>query len=84
MSKTSKIVLSRVDCYSHVESCTTSAAWDRVLSLIVDDVLNLKDEDLSSFVYDTISDLSTSGKQDVMVLLKDPHIGTMFILEYDE
>ena len=80
----SKILLSRIDGYTHTESCTTSAAWDRVLTLIVDDVLNLKDDDLSNLVYDTISDLSTSGKQDVMTIMKDPHIGSMFILEYEE
>lgn len=79
-----KILLHRVDTYTHTELFDTSAAWDRVLSLIVDDMLNLEDEDLSNLVYDTVSDLSTSGQQDVMTLLKDPHIGSMFILEYDE
>lgn len=79
-----KIILSRIDTYTHTELFDTSVAWDRVLSLMSDDVLNLEDEDLSNLVYDTISDLSTSGQQDVMTLLKDPHIGSMFILEYND
>ena len=79
----SKIVLSRIDGYTHTELFDTSAAWDRILSLIVDDVINLEDEDLTNLVYDTISDLSTSAKEDVIELLKDEHIGSMFILEYE-
>lgn len=80
----SKIVLFRIDTYTHTELFDTVAAWDRVLSLIADDVLNLEDEDLTNLVYDTISDLSTSSKADVIDLLKDEHIGSMFILEYEE
>ena len=79
----SKIVLSRIDGYTHTELFDTVTAWDRVLSLMVDDVINLEDEDLTNLIYDTISDLSTSAKQDVITLLKDPHIGSMFILEYE-
>lgn len=79
-----KIVLSRIDYYTHTELFDTVAAWDRVLTLIADDVINLEDEDLSNLIYDTISDLSTSSKQDIIELLKDVHIGSMFILEYEE
>lgn len=78
-----KIVLSKLDNYTHTELFDTVAAWDRVLSLIADDVINLEDEDLTNFVYDTISDLSTSSKEDVIGLLKDEHIGSMFVLEYE-
>ena len=77
-----KITLSRLDSYTHGEISDTSAAWDRVLSIVVDDVVNLQDEELSSLVYDIISDLSTSAKEDVIELMKEPHIGTMFVLEY--
>lgn len=80
----SKIVLSKIDTYTHTELFDTTRAWDRILSLIADDIINMEDEDLSNLVYDTVSDLSTSGQQDVMTLLQDPHIGSMFILEYDE
>lgn len=79
-----KIVLSKIDTYVHTELFATVAAWDRVLSLIVDDVLNIEDEDLTNLVYDTISDLSTPSKQNVIELLKDEHIGSMFILEHKE
>ncbi|MGL5015228.1 MAG: hypothetical protein ACRC6V_13215 [Bacteroidales bacterium] len=78
-----KIVLSRIDTYTHAELFDTSAAWDRILSLMVDDIINLEDEDLTNLVYDTISDLSTSAKEDVTQLLKDEHIGSMFVLEYE-
>ena len=79
-----KIVLSRIDTYSHTELFDTSTAWNRILTLIFDDVVNLDDEDLTNLVYDTVSDPTTSAKEDVMTLLKDPYIGSMFILEYNE
>lgn len=79
-----KIVLSKIDTYVHTEFFNTSVAWDRILSLMVDDIINLEDEDLTNLVYDTISDLSTSAKEDVIQLLKDEHIGSMFILEYNK
>lgn len=79
----SKIVLSKIDTYAHIELFDTSAAWDRVLSLMADDIINLEDENLSNLIYDTISDLSTSSKENVIELLKDEHISSMFILEYE-
>lgn len=79
-----KIILSRIDTYTHTELFDTSVAWDRILSLMADDIINLEDEDLTNLVYDTISDLSTSAREDVIKLLKDEHVGSMFILEYDE
>ena len=78
-----KIVLSRIDTYTHTELFDTSAAWNRILTLIFDDVVNLDDEDLTNLVYDTISDPTTSAKEDVTELMKDEHIGSMFILEYN-
>ena len=77
-----KIVLSRIDNYTHTELFDTSVAWNRILTLIFDDVVNLDDEDLTNLVYDTISDPTTSAKEDVIELLKNEHIGSMFILEY--
>ena len=79
-----KIVLSRIDTYTHTELFDTSAAWNRILTLIFEDVVNLDDEDLTNLVYDTISDPTTSAKEDVIELLKNEHIGSMFILEYNE
>lgn len=79
-----KIVLSRIDTYTHTELFDTSVAWNRILTLIFEDVVNLDDEDLTNIVYDTISDLTTSAKEDVIKLMKDEHIGSMFILEYNE
>ena len=79
-----KIVLSRIDNYTHTELFDTSAAWNRILTLIFEDVVNLDDEDLTNLVYDTISDPTTSAKEDVIELLKNEHIGSMFILEYNE
>ena len=76
-----KIVLSRIDTYTHTELFDTSAAWNRILTLIFEDVVNLDDEDLTNLVYDTISDPTTSAKEDVIDLLKNEHIGSMFILE---
>ena len=76
-----KIVLSRIDNYTHTELFDTSAAWNRILTLIFEDVVNLDDEDLTNLVYDTISDPTTSAKEDVIDLLKNEHIGSMFILE---
>lgn len=76
-----KIVLSRIDNYTHTELFDTSAAWNRILTLIFEDVVNLDDEDLTNLVYDTISDPTTSAKEDVIELLKNEHIGSMFILE---
>ena len=78
-----KIALSRIDNYNHKEVFDTSAAWNRILTLIFDDVVNLDDEDLTDLVYDTISDPTTSAKEDVIELLKNEHIGSMFILEYN-
>lgn len=79
-----KIALSQIDNYTHTELFDTSAAWNRILTLIFEDVVNLDDEDLTNLVYDTVSDPTTSAKEDVMTLLKDPHIGSLFILEYDK
>ena len=79
-----KIVLSRIDIYTHTELFDTSVAWNRILILIFEDVVNLDDEDLTNLVYDTISDPTTSAKEDVTELLKNEHIGSMFILEYNE
>ena len=76
-----KIVLSRIDNYTHTELFDTSAAWNRILTLIFEDVVNLVDEDLTNLVYDTVSDPTTSAKEDVIELLKNEHIGSMFILE---
>ena len=78
-----KIVLLRIDNYTHTELFDTSVAWNRILTLIFDDVVNLDDEDLTDLVYDTISDPTTSAKEDVIELLKNEHIGSMFILEYN-
>ena len=78
-----KIVLSRIDNYTHTELFDTSVAWNRILTLIFDDVVNLDDEDLTNLVYDTVSDPTTSAKEDVIELLKNEHIGSMFILEYN-
>ena len=77
------IVLSRIDNYTHTELFDTSVAWNRILTLIFDDVVNLDDEDLTDLVYDTVSDPTTSAKEDVIELLKDEHVGSMFILEYN-
>ena len=79
-----KIVLSRIDNYTHTELFDTSAAWNRILTLIFEDVVNLDDEDLTNLVYDMLSDPTTSAKEDVIELMKDEHIGSMFILEYNE
>ena len=79
-----KIVLSRIDNYTHTELFDTSAAWNRILTLIFEDVVNLDDEDLTNLVYDIVSDPTTSAKQDVIELLKNEHIGSLFILEYNE
>lgn len=79
-----KIVLSRIDNYTHTELFDTSAAWNRILTLIFEDVVNLDDEDLTNLVYDIVSDPTTSAKEDVIELLKNEHIGSMFILEYNE
>lgn len=79
-----KIVLSRIDNYTHTELFDTSVAWNRILTLIFEDVVNLDDEDLTNLVYDTISDPTTSAKEDVIELLKNEHIGSMFILEHNE
>ena len=76
-----KIVLSRIDNYTHTELFDTSVAWNRILTLIFEDVVNLDDEDLTNLVYDTVSDPTTSAKEDVIELLKNEHIGSMFILE---
>lgn len=78
-----KIVLSRIDNYTHTELFDTSAAWNRILTLIFEDVVNLDDEDLTNLVYDIVSDPTTSAKEDVIELLKNEHIGSMFILEYN-
>lgn len=79
-----KITLSRINDYTHTEVFDTSVAWSRILTLIFEDVVNLYDEDLTNLVYDTISDPTTSAKEDVTELLKNEHIGSMFILEYNE
>ena len=79
-----KIVLSRIDNYTHTELFDTSVAWNRILTLIFEDVVNLDDEDLTDLVYDTVSDPTTSAKEDVIELLKNEHIGTLFILEYND
>ena len=79
-----KIVLSRIDTYTHTELFDTSTAWNRILALIFEDVVNLDDEDLTNLVYDIVSDPTTSAKEDVIELLKNEHIGSMFILEYNE
>ncbi len=78
-----KIVLSRIDNYTHTELFDTSVAWNRILTLIFEDVVNLDDEELTDLVYDTVSDPTTSAKEDVIELLKNEHIGSMFILEYN-
>lgn len=78
-----KILLHRVDTYTYTEFFDTVAAWDRVLTLIADDIINLEDEDLTNFVYDVISNLESSAKEDVIELMKDEHIGSMFVLEYE-
>ena len=78
-----KIVLSRIDNYTHTELFDTSAAWNRILTLIFEDVVNLDDEDLTNLVYDIVSDPTTSAKEDVIELLKNEHIGSIFILEYN-
>ena len=79
-----KIVLSRIDAYTHTELFDTSAAWNRILTLIFEDIVNLDDKDLTNLVYDTVSDTTTSAKEGVIELLKNEHIGSMFILEYNE
>lgn len=79
-----KIVLSRIDTFTHTELFDTSTAWNRILTLIFEDVVNLDDEDLTNLVYDTISDPTNSAKEDVIELMKDEHIGSMFILEYNK
>lgn len=79
----SKIVLSRINDYTHTEVFDTSVAWSRIFTLIFDDVVNLYDEDLTDLVYDTVSNPTTSAKEDVIELLKNEHIGSMFILEYN-
>lgn len=76
-----KIVLSRIDNYTHKEVFDTSAAWNRILTLIFEDIVNLDDEDLTNLVYDIVSDPTTSAKEDVIELLKNEHVGSMFILE---
>lgn len=80
----SKIILSRINDYTHNEVFDTSVAWNRILTLIFEDVVNLYDEDLTNLVYDMLSDPTTSAKEDVIELMKDEHIGSMFILEYSE
>jgi hypothetical protein len=70
------------DVYTHTESSQTSLAWNRVLNIMCDDIINLKDDSLSNKVYDVISDLQTSAKQDVLELMKDEHIASMFLIEY--
>lgn len=79
-----KIVISRINNYTHTELFDTSTAWSRILTLIFEDVVNLDDEDLTNLIYDTISDPATSAKEDVTELMKDEHIGSMFILEYNK
>ena len=78
-----KIALSRIDNYTHTELFDTSVAWNRILTLIFEDVVNLDDEELTDLVYDIVSDPTTSAKEDVIELMKDEHIGSMFILEYN-
>ena len=87
-----KIVLSRIDNYTHTELFDTSTAWSRIFTLIFNDVVNLYDEDLTNLVYDEdltnlvydmLSDPTTSAKEDVIKLMKNEHIGSMFILEYN-
>ena len=78
-----KIVLSRIDNYTYTELFDTSTAWNRILTLIFEDVVNLVDEDLTNLVYDIVSDPTTSAKEDVIELLKNERIGSMFILEYN-
>lgn len=70
------------DVYVHTELFDTTAAWDRVLSLMADDIINLQDDDLWVKVYDIISDLETSSKENVVELMKDAHITCMFVIEY--
>lgn len=70
------------DVYTHTEMFHTIAAWDRILSLMCDDIINLQDEELSSKVYDIISDLETSSKETVIELMKDEHIATLFFVEF--
>ena len=78
-----KIALSRIDNYTHTELFDTSVAWNRILTLIFEDVVNLDDEELTDLVYDIVSDPTTSAKEDVIELLKNEHIGSLFILEYN-
>ena len=70
----SKIVLSKIDAYTHTELFDTTQVWDRILSLIADDIINLEDEDLTNLVYDIVSDPTTPAKEDVIELLKNEHI----------
>lgn len=70
------------DVYVHTEMFDTTSAWDRVLSLMADDLINLQDEELWSKVYDIISDLETSPKDSVIELMKDAHIATLFFVEF--
>lgn len=70
------------DVYAHTELFDTSAAWDRILSLMCDDIINLQDDELSSKVYDIISDLETSSKENVIELMKDEHIANIFVVEF--
>lgn len=70
------------DVYVHTELFDTTAAWDRILSLMCDDIINLQDEELSSKVYDIISDLETSSKENIIELMKDEHITTLFFVEF--
>lgn len=70
------------DVYNHIELFDTTTAWDRVLSLMADDIINLQDDDLWSKVYDIISDLETSSKENVIELMKDEHIANIFVVEY--
>ena len=91
-----KITLSRINDYTHTEVFDTSVAWSRIFTLIFNDVVNLYDEDLTNLVYDEdltnltnlvygmLSDPTTSAKEDVIELMKDEHIGSMFILEYNK
>lgn len=70
------------DVYTHTELFDTTAAWDRVLSLMCDDIINLQDDDLWVKVYDIISDLETSSKENIIELMKDNHIANLFFVEY--
>lgn len=70
------------DVYVHTELFDTTVAWDRILSLMCDDIINLQDEELSSTVYDIISDLETSSKENIIELMKDDHIANLFFVEY--